>query len=122
MAQVTITGNVGKTPELRQAGQSQVLKFSVADTDYIYSKEGEAPPQWYNVEVWGKQGERISSFLSSGTKVTVHGQLVQRPYEGKNGKGVSMELRDARISDIQRKKTEAASGSSGSGFSEDIPF
>ncbi len=120
MAQVAITGNVGKTPELRQAGQSQVLKFSVADTEYIYSKEGEAPSQWFNVEVWGKQAERLSSFLSSGVKVTAYGQLVQRPYEGKNGKGVSMELRDARVSVLTKKQAEATSGSSG--FSEDIPF
>ena len=120
MAQVSITGNVGKDPTLRQAGQSQVLKFSVADTEYVYSKEGEAPPQWYNVEVWGKSGERIADFLSSGTKVTVHGQLVQRPYEGKNGKGISMELRDARVADIQRKKTEAPAMAGVS--SDEIPF
>lgn len=107
MANVSITGNIGRDPELRQAGQSQVLKFSVADSEYIYSKDGESPSQWYSCEVWGKSAERLASRLSKGTKVTVYGQLVQRPYTSKAGKeGVAMEVKDSRVSILS--KTEQA--------------
>ena len=109
MANVSITGNIGRDPELRQAGQSQVLKFSVADSEYIYSKDGESPSQWYNVEVWGKSAERLSQRLAKGTKITVYGQLVQRPYTSKAGKeGISMDVKDARV--IILSKVEAAGG------------
>ena len=70
MANISITGNIGRDPELRQAGTSQVLKFSVADSEYIYSKDGESPSQWYSVEVWGKS-ERLAERLAKGIKATV---------------------------------------------------
>ena len=111
MANVSISGNIGRDPELRQAGQSQVLKFSVADSEYIYSKDGESPSQWYSVEVWGKSAERLAQHLAKGTKVTVYGQLIQRPYTSKAGKeGISMDVKDARVSILTR--VEAAGGSS----------
>ena len=109
MANVSITGNIGRDPELRQAGQSNVLKFSVADSEYIYSKDGDSPSQWYSVEVWGKSAERLAQRLAKGTKVTVYGQLVQRPYTSKAGKeGISMDVKDARVSILT--KVEAAEG------------
>lgn len=116
MANVSITGNIGRDPELRQAGQSQVLKFSVADAEYIYSKDGESPSQWYSCEVWGKSAERLSQRLAKGAKVTVYGQLVQRPYTSRStGKeGISMDVKDARVSVLT--KVESVSGNSGDLF------
>lgn len=120
MANISITGNIGRDPEMRQAGTSQVLKFSVADSEYIYSKDGESPAQWYNVEVWGKQAERLSTILGKGTKVTVYGQLIQRPYTTKAGKeGVSMDIRDGRVSIVSKK---GAVSSTTSFDTDDIPF
>lgn len=119
MANISITGNIGRDPELRQAGTSQVLKFSVADSEYIYSKEGESPSQWYSAEVWGKQAERLAAILAKGTKVTVYGQLVQRPYTSKSGKeGVSMDIRDGRVSIVSKKEAPAAADA----FSDSVPF
>jgi single-strand DNA-binding protein len=108
MANISITGNIGRDPELRQAGTSQVLKFSVADSEYIYSKDGESPSQWYSAEVWGKQAERLAAILQKGTKVTVYGQLVQRPYTSKAGKeGISMDIKDGRVSIVSKKEAPA---------------
>ena len=42
MASISICGNLGRDPELKAAGTSQVLSFSVADSEYIYVKNGEA--------------------------------------------------------------------------------
>lgn len=119
MANISITGNIGRDPELRSAGTSQVLKFSVADSEYIYSKDGESPSQWYNVEVWGKSAERLAARLSKGVKVTVYGQLVQRPYTTKAGKeGISMDVKDGRVSILQKVETSSAVDA----FSDDLPF
>ena len=111
MANVSICGNIGREPELKSAGQSQVLTFSVADSEYIYVKNGEAEAQWYSVEVWGKQAERLSSWLSKGTRVFVSGQLVKRSYEGKNGPAVSLDIKDARIT-VAQSKSEGGGSSS----------
>ena len=119
MANISITGNIGRDPELRQAGTSQVLKFSVADSEYIYSKDGESPSQWYNVEVWGKSAERLAQRLSKGTKVTAYGQLVQRPYTSRTtGKeGISMDVKDGRVSILTKVEPKVDLG-----FSQEVPF
>ena len=96
-----------------------MLKFSVADSEYIYSKDGESPSQWYSVEVWGKQAERLGAILAKGTKVTVYGQLVQRPYTSKAGKeGISMDIKDGRVSIVSKKEAPAG----GDAFSQDAIF
>ena len=112
MASISICGNIGRDPELKAAGTSQVLTFSVADSEYIYVKNGEAESQWYNVEVWGKSAERLSSWLSKGTKVFVSGQLAQRSYEGKNGKGKALEIKDARVTTVSKKGEEGGGSAS----------
>jgi len=121
MANISISGNIGRDPELRSAGTSQVLSFSVADSEYIYVKNGEADSQWYNVEVWGKQAERLNSMLAKGTKVTVHGQLVQRKYTSKAGnQGTSLDVKDGRVTILSKK--EASAGGYGDDFGSDAPF
>ena len=97
MATISICGNIGRDPEYKAAGGSNVLKFSVADSEYIYTKDGEADDQWYSVEVWGKPAESLSSWLAKGLKVFVSGQLVKRSYVGQKGPGVSLDIRDARV-------------------------
>lgn len=112
MANISIIGNIGRDPELRQAGTSQVLSFSVADSEYVYVKGGEAEDQWYNCEVWGKDAERLNSWLSKGTRVFASGQLVKRSYEGKNGPGVSLDIRNARVTVAQSKGEGGGGGTS----------
>ena len=135
MANVTIHGNIGRDPELRTVGSSQVLSFSVADRAYIFSKPGtEAYPQWYRVEVWGQQGERLYGHLSKGSEVVVSGQLIQRPYGHEGGPGVSMDLKASSVTFAGKKGDSGSSGSSGSsgyggssgssgyGGDEEVPF
>lgn len=119
MANVSIHGNIGREPELKQAGTSQVLSFSVADKGYIYSKSGDPAAQWYNVEVWGKDAERLSGVLAKGSGVVVYGQLIQRPYEGRNGKGLSLDVK-ANTIEFAGKKPESSASSAADDF--DVPF
>lgn len=118
MASISICGNLGRDPELKAAGTSQVLSFSVADSEYIYVKGGEAESQWYNCEVWGKQAERLSAILAKGTKVAIYGQLVQRSYESAKGKGKSLDVKDCRVSIVSKKEAPAAESS----VFDDAPF
>lgn len=78
---LTLTGNVGRDPELRTTqGGDQVCSFSVA------SKQGfkrDAKTEWFRCSVWGKRGETIAANLRKGTKVTVVGELTIGEYQGK---------------------------------------
>ena len=104
MANISITGNIGRDPELRQAGTSQVLKFSVADSEYIY-KDG-SPSQWYSVEVWGKSAGRLAGLAKhQGHRLR---QLVQRPYTNKLNEE---RLWKSRTAGFPSTKVEAAPAS-----------
>ena len=86
----TFSGNLGSDPESRQVGERQVCNFSVA-----VNGRRDDPATWVRVAVWGKQAESCQRFLAKGRQVIVTGAARLREYEGRNGKGVSLEV-DAR--------------------------
>lgn len=77
MNSITISGNVGKV-ELKQTEKGPVLRFGVADSGF---KDDEAT--WYNCSLFGARAEKVSSFLTKGTPVTVVGRLQAKVWEGK---------------------------------------
>lgn len=80
MINVTVAGRVGKDSELRQAGQSQVLSFSVAgDTGFGDRKQS----HWFNCSIWGNQGAALEQYLKKGQQVTVIGEYSEREHNGK---------------------------------------
>ena len=118
MAQINISGTVtGREGEaavtLKTLGESyQVAEFSVRDTEYFYHKGDDKPGQFYRVQVGGKSAEYIAEKLERGDFVSVTGQLVQRPYEGKNGKGIALDVKDARVNQPYKPRNEAGGGDS----------
>ncbi len=78
---ITVSGNIGKDPALRQTQSGdQVLGFNVG------VKQGygdRSSTNWYRVSVWGKRAESLSRFLRKGTKVVVAGELSIGEYESK---------------------------------------
>jgi single-strand DNA-binding protein len=87
----TFSGNLGGDPETREAGGSTVCNFSVA----VNGRRDSDPTTWVRVAAWGKLGEMCGQYLAKGRQVIVTGAARLREYEGKNGKGVSLEV-DAR--------------------------
>lgn len=83
----TFSGNLGSDPELRQVGDRQVCNFSVA----VNGRRDE-PTTWVRVAAWGPQAEQCARFLAKGRQVIVTGSARLREYEGKSGKGVSLEV------------------------------
>lgn len=80
MINVTVAGRLGKDSELRQAGNSQVLGFSLAgDTGFGDKKQS----HWFNCSLWGNQGAALQQYLLKGQQVTVIGEYSEREYEGK---------------------------------------
>lgn len=107
MASISLAGLVtckqGEAPvTVRQfdSGDS-VATFSMVDREYVYAKAGtEAMGQFYRVEVRGKAAQIAEERLRRGDKVAVHGQLVQREYQGKT----YLDVRSARITYLEKKE------------------
>jgi len=83
MNNITVTGNVGRDPELKYtAGNMAVLKFSVADTR---GKDDKKHTSWHDVVVFGEQAETAANQLSKGSRVIVTGRIQIDNYEKKDG-------------------------------------
>lgn len=83
---VCLTGNLTSEPELRSlpSGMS-VCKLRLAVN--TRKKEGEEwveKPNYFDVTVWGKQGESCAQYLSRGRPVAIDGRLEWREWEDKD--------------------------------------
>ncbi len=88
---VVITGNLTKDPELRHTGGgTAVCELRVAVNSR--RKDGQTgewvdKPNFFDVTVWGAQGENCSNYLAKGRGVAVEGRLDWREWEAKDGSG-----------------------------------
>jgi single-strand DNA-binding protein len=86
---VCITGNLTKDPELRTTpGGTSVCKLRVAVNSR--RKDGQSgewvdKPNYFDVTVWGAQGENCANYLSKGRPVAVEGRLDWREWEAQDG-------------------------------------
>ena len=86
---VIITGNLTRDPELRHTGGgTAVCSLRVAvNTRRKDQSTGEwvDKPNFFDVTVWGAQGENCAQYLSKGRPVAVDGRLEWREWETENG-------------------------------------
>jgi single-strand DNA-binding protein len=88
---VVITGNLTKDPELRSTPSgTAVCKLRVAVNSR--RKDGQSgewvdKPNYFDVTVWGAQGENCAQYLSKGRPVAIEGRLEWREWEAKDGSG-----------------------------------
>jgi single-strand DNA-binding protein len=85
---VTVTGNLTKDPELRETPNgTAVCKLRVAVNSRRKDSSGEwvDKPNYFDVTVWGAQGQNCATYLSKGRPVAVDGRLEWREWEAKEG-------------------------------------
>lgn len=85
---VILTGNLTRDPELRhlQSGTA-VCKLRLAVNSRRKDNTGQwvDKPNYFDVTVWGAQGENCKNYLSRGRPVAVDGRLDWREWEDKDG-------------------------------------
>jgi single-strand DNA-binding protein len=86
---VIITGNLTRDPELRSLPSgTSVCELRVAvNSRRKDSASGDwiDKPNYFDVTVWGAQGENCATYLSKGRPVAVDGRLDWREWEAKDG-------------------------------------
>ena len=86
---VTISGNLTRDPELRQAGNTSVLSFGVAVNDRRrnpQSGQWESVPNFVDCIIFGTRADALAGLLHKGSKVAIDGKLRYSSWEGKDGK------------------------------------
>jgi single-strand DNA-binding protein len=139
---VVITGNLTRDPELRSTpGGTAVCSLRVAVNSR--RKEGDQwvdKPNYFDVTVWGAQGENCSQYLAKGRPVAVDGRLNWREWEAQDGsKRQSVDIiadsvqflgspqggqmnGGARESDVPADTSDFDRVGVASGSDDDIPF
>jgi single-strand DNA-binding protein len=87
---VLVTGNLTKDPELRSTPSgTSICKLRIA----VNSRRKDASGQWvdkpnyFDVTVWGAQGENCAQYLQKGRGVAIDGRLDWREWDATDGSG-----------------------------------
>jgi len=131
---VVITGNLTRDPKLRTTESgTKVCNLRVAVNGRRKNGNDEYvdKPNYFNVSVWGKQGERCAEYLSEGRPVAVEGRLDwkeqgegddHREYVQIVANIVQFLGRKPKDGDAEAGEPEAESEDNGGGGEDDIPF
>src|SRR4051812_2914571 len=86
---VIITGNLTRDPELRslQSGMSVCSLRIACNTRRKDGASGEwvDKPNYFDVTIWGRQGENAAQYLSKGRPVAIDGRLEWREWQDQQG-------------------------------------
>jgi len=85
---VTLIGNLGEEPELRNTGDgTAVCNMNLATNESYTNSDGEEvqKTEWHNVVAWGRLGEVCNEYLDKGSQVYFEGKLQTRSWEDRDG-------------------------------------
>jgi single-strand DNA-binding protein len=125
---VVLTGNLTFDPDLRSLPSgTSVCKLRVACNTRRKNNatgEWEDKPNYFDVTVWGAQGENCARYLTKGRPVAIDGRLEWREWQDKDtGKNRSSVDIIAETVQFLGGRDDAGSGGGGGGFTprSDVP-
>ncbi len=120
---VVLVGRLTRDAELKYTNTgTAVCKFSLA-----VNRRKRSGEQWtdevsyFDIVLWGKQGEAIHQYLGKGKQVAVNGELRQNRWEQDGQKRSKVEI-NANNVQLLGGGSGAAGGMSGDGASNSKPF
>ncbi len=121
---VVLTGNLTRDPELRSLPSGMAvcsLRIAVNTRRKGASGEWEDKPNYFDVTVWGGQGENCARYLAKGRPVAVDGRLEWREWETQDGQ--KRQAVDVVADSVQFLSSPRDEAGGGNGFSprSDIP-
>jgi single-strand DNA-binding protein len=116
---VVMTGNLTRDPELRSTpGGSTLCKLRIAcNTRRKNGQTGEweEKPNYFDVTVWGAQGENCSRYLAKGRPVAIDGRLEWREWEQEGQKRQAVDIIAESVQFLGGR--DDAGGTNGNGYS-----
>ena len=105
-AKIGLTGRLTRDPSQREYNGSNIVSFSVAVN--TTKKDGDKYlADFYDVSVFGKQGEYVLSRLAKGSLVQVYGDFVYQTYKNKAGEEkYSLSVRATEVIPLTHIKKE----------------
>ena len=119
---VTLVGRAGRDPEVRyfESG-SVVANLTIA----VNRRSRDEEPDWFNLEIWGKQAQVAADYVKKGSLLGIIGSLkLDRWTDRTSGEERSKPVvRVDRLELLGSKRDTEQTGSFQSGSNEeDVPF
>jgi len=126
---VIITGNLTKDPDLKTLDSGFAI-CSLRIATNTRKKEGDNwvdKPNYFDVTIFGGQGENVAKYLSKGSGVAIDGRLEWSEWEDKDGnKRQSTKIIADNVQFLSSGKSGADSSApataAGDDASDDLPF
>lgn len=116
---VILMGNLTADPEVRFTGSGRaVAQLSLAVNEVYKNAEGERVERadYFDIDVWGPQGENCGKYLSKGRPVLVDGRLRLEKWETENNeKRSKVKVIADRVQFLGGAKDGAAAGGGNQG-------
>ena len=124
---VTLIGNLGKDPEVRQGGDTTFANVSIGTSESWKDKangEKRESTEWHRVTFSGRLAEIAERYLKKGAQVYVEGSLRTRKWQDKDGHDrYTTEIRAdvLKMLGSPSRADQAESGQGGGGYSRQQP-
>jgi single-strand DNA-binding protein len=125
---VVMTGNLTRDPELRSlpSGMSVCSLRVACNTRRKDNASGEwvDKPNYFDVTVWGAQGENCARFLAKGRPIAIDGRLEWREWQDKDGNArQSIDIIADAVQFLGGREEGAGGGGASAGFTprSDVP-
>lgn len=124
---VVLTGNLTADPVVRAAGSTSVCNLRLAvNTRKKNSATGEwdEKPNYFDITVWGAQGENCQRYLSKGSPVAIDGRLEWREWEKDGVKRQAVDVIADSVQFLstgQREQAPSAGSSGGEDWRSQVP-
>lgn len=111
--QITLLGNVGSDPDVRDVGGSKVASFSLATSRKWTGKDGtkQEKTEWHRCQVWNagtsKLADIVAQYVRKGAKLLVVGAMEYREWEKDGVKRTSAEVRVSSLQMVGGKSDDA---------------
>jgi single-strand DNA-binding protein len=122
---VVLVGNLTRDPELRHTPSGMAvcsLRLAVNTRRKDETGQWVDKPNYFDITVWGNQGERCAQYLSKGRPVGIDGRLEWREWEAEGGqKRQAVEIVADSVQFLGGR--DDAMGGGGNGFTarSDVP-
>jgi single-strand DNA-binding protein len=119
---VTLVGRAGRDPEVRyfESG-SVVANLTIA----VNRRSRDEEPDWFNLEIWGKQAQVAADYVKKGSLLGIIGSLkLDRWTDRTSGEERSKPV--VRVDRLEllgsKRDSEQADGFPGGSNEEEVPF
>jgi single-strand DNA-binding protein len=121
---VVLTGNLTRDPELRSTpGGTSVCSLRIACNTRRKSSDGEwaDKPNYFDVTVWGAQGETAARFLAKGRPVAIDGRLEWREWEQDDTRRQAVEIIADAVQFLGARDDQPSANGKGASEPQPVP-